>query len=61
MTNLTSESKWLQVRILKAAALLIQDIWGWVCERGKAESIGTSDTVRCFEKQEQHTPFDLDG
>lgn len=28
VTNLTSESKWLQVVILKAAALLMQNICG---------------------------------
>lgn len=43
VTNLSSESKWLQAVILKAAALLILSICRWVCEGKGRESIGTSD------------------
>lgn len=61
VTNLTSESKWLQVMILKAAALPIQNICGWVCEREGRALVPVIFLARPFGKQEQHTPFDLYG
>lgn len=45
VTNLTSESKWLQVMILKAEALLMQNICGGFGGRGRGGGEGRQRPV----------------